>query len=118
MAAPGKHRSSLSPVPSRLASPASGTRTPSRPRNIRYSSRVSAASLPQDVESLALPEGAISAEATELLHEFVHPQHDAQDRMFDTNPTLPDEEVDDSDEASLTEIRKSLPWYKRPSPTW
>lgn len=94
----------------------SRARTPSRQRNSRNSSRAaSIAYLPQDPESLALPEGGISAEATELLHEFVHPHHEAgeRDRLLAVeSPT-----DDDSDTASL-EIRSKMPWHKRPSPAW
>ena len=100
---------------------APGTRSsspaPSRPRNSRNSSRASLSYLPQDLESIALPEGTVGAETTELLHEFVHPHHNPHEPLFGDNPHSDGGEDDDSDAASL-EMREKLPWYRRPSPYW
>ncbi|KAI0093846.1 major facilitator superfamily domain-containing protein [Irpex rosettiformis] len=92
------------------------SRAPSRPRNSRNSSRASLRYLPQDVESMAFPEGTVGAEATELLHEFVHPQHNQHEPLFGAEPHADGGE--DEDDAASLEIRRKLPWYKRPSPYW
>ncbi|KAI0699674.1 major facilitator superfamily domain-containing protein [Cytidiella melzeri] len=105
----------LSPTFAARSGPSS--RTPSRPRNSRNSSRASLAYLPQDAASLALPEGAIGAEVTELLNDFVHPHNTLDNRLFGDEPPTPEIDEDDEDTVSL-EIRKKLPWHKRPSAVW
>lgn len=62
-------------------------------------------------EELVVPDGPISGQAAELLHEFVHPHHPAQA----TETTLVEEEGSEEDDLKR---RTSLPWWKRPSPWW
>ncbi len=50
-------------------------RSRSRPHSSRNSSRHSVPYLPHGPDALLYPEGAVSEEAVELLHEFVHPNH-------------------------------------------
>ncbi|KAF9053131.1 major facilitator superfamily domain-containing protein [Panaeolus papilionaceus] len=52
-------------------------------------------------ENLILPDGPVDEQATELLHEFVHPHHDAHEPATKTSDGV-----------------QKLPWYKRPSPWW
>jgi len=76
----------------------------SRPRNSRNASVASVPYLPQ-VESLFIPGGAVSEEATQLLQD-----------------TLIDEEHgpinNDTDADGELKARANLPWWKRPSPLW
>lgn len=97
-----------------------GSRASSRPpRNSRNSSRVSVAYAPSP-ETLILPDGPIGEQATELLHELVHPQHRQEEGpLFEDNSGDGDGDDGDSEsDASSVELRKTLPWYKRPSPMW
>lgn len=57
-----------------------------------------------------LPDGPVSEETVQLIHELVHPHHDREE-------TLVNSEDDDEETIELAR-RKSLPWYKRPSPLW
>lgn len=61
-----------------------------------------------DIEALVLPDGTVSDETADLLHEFVHPSHH-HENLFD-EPTV----AGDND----LELRLSLPWWKRPSSLW
>ncbi len=63
-----------------------------------------------DPESLILPDGPVSGEATELLAEFVHPHHHAPE---ETLVGSSDGEDDDEPDA-----KARRPWWKRPSPWW
>ena len=88
-----------------------GSRAPSRPRISRASSRASLAYLPQGGEALILEDGPIGEEATELLQELVNPGRVlVEDDAEETGVT--------ADDAASAEYRKSLPWYRRPSPWW
>lgn len=64
---------------------------------------------------LALTEGAVSEEAAELLHEFVHPHQHHADQTLVAEDVV-DTYLEEEDEELLR--RPSLPWYKRPSPLW
>lgn len=61
-------------------------------------------------EELILPDGVVGEETTELLQEFVHPQH----RACATDDTLVVEMSEEEEQAKM----KNLPWWKRPSPWW
>ncbi|THU77812.1 MFS general substrate transporter [Dendrothele bispora CBS 962.96] len=80
----------------------------SRPPHGRTNS--STPPFPSGPENLILVDGAVSEEATELLHDFVHPHHHRAEETL-TEPEVgfaPSNEF----EARL------LPWWKRPSPWW
>lgn len=70
-------------------------------------------SLMQQPESLILPDGAIGAEAAELLEEFVHPPHHGPEATLVGSDTSTGDEFDDD----LRKKAKS-PWWKKPSPWW
>ena len=104
----------------------------SRPRHSRSTSASSVPYLPQGPEALIYPEGPISEEAVELLHECVHPGHrdkHKKDRA-QTEDTLvwddgegagPDEgltEEEVDEELEDWEAMQKRPWYRRPSPLW
>lgn len=83
--------------------------------------------IPPDPNSLLYPEGAVTEDDVELLHEFVHPHH--QIRTSSQPPRVDEDVADgatdietpsDEDEAIKAEIqaRQSRPWYRRPSPWW
>ncbi|TCD62170.1 hypothetical protein EIP91_007253 [Steccherinum ochraceum] len=102
-------RSSLTPA---------GARTParslSRPRHSRNaSSEASFRYTTGAPESMVLPDGQINEETVELLQEFVHPHHEAEETLADGG-----ELAEDMDFAQLAEARKLLPWYRRPSSWW
>ncbi|KAF9053900.1 MFS general substrate transporter [Hymenopellis radicata] len=86
----------------------------SRLRESRSHSRrpdVSRANSPFPTD-IVFSEGVVSEETAELLHEFVHPHHQAED-------TLIDQESDSGDEVEgEIQARSRLPWWKRPSPMW
>jgi len=92
----------------------------SRPRSSRNTSTSSVPYLPQGPEALLYPEGAVSEEAVELLHEFVHPHHERPDGeqtlVGEEDEVGPDEEdIEGEEERKAMESR---PWYRRPSPWW
>lgn len=119
---------SLHPPPS-SATPKSQSQSRSRPRGSRHTSTNSVPYLPQGPEALLFPEGSVSEEAVELLHEFVHPSHnrgrdkrraDTEDTVVaeeDETPSEFDDEEDGEDEDGWDALKKR-PWYKRPSPAW
>ncbi|PPQ91426.1 hypothetical protein CVT25_014314 [Psilocybe cyanescens] len=79
----------------------------------RKATKSSMMSLMQQPESLILPDGAIGAEAAELLEEFVHPQHHGPEATLMGSDTSTGDEFDDD----LRKKAKS-PWWKKPSPWW
>jgi hypothetical protein len=86
----------------------------SRPRNSHNSPVASVPYLPQ-VESLFIPDGAVSEEATELLQEFVHPRLNPEDTLIDEEQGPNN---DDTDADGERKARANLSWWKRPSPLW
>ncbi|KAF9265618.1 MFS general substrate transporter [Marasmius fiardii PR-910] len=57
-----------------------------------------------------IPDGPLSTDEVEFLHEFVHPhQHEAEATLVDEQESIDDEEEEE---------RKLLPWWRRPSPWW
>ncbi|KAK7467283.1 hypothetical protein VKT23_004340 [Stygiomarasmius scandens] len=78
----------------------------SRPPHGRASSNTP--SIPARPESLVLVDGAVSEEATELLHEFVHPHHRQEETLYEPEP-VPE---------LVKEESQLVPWWKRPSPWW
>ncbi|KAH9484437.1 putative membrane protein C14C4.07 [Psilocybe cubensis] len=93
--------------------------SPSHPRHApsRKSTKNSTISFMQQPESLILPDGAIGADAAELLEEFVHPHHPG--RAYLTETTLVESDTsagDESDNNSRKEVKS--PWWKKPSPWW
>lgn len=91
-----------SPSPFFLSCPMPSTSRPTTPTGPPYIGQP---------EELIVPDGPVSGQAAELLHEFVHPHHPAQA----TETTLVGEEG--SEEEDLKRWA-SLPWWKRPSPWW
>ncbi|THH30371.1 hypothetical protein EUX98_g3826 [Antrodiella citrinella] len=63
---------------------------------------------------MVLPDGQINEETMELLQEFIHPHHEADETLAGEDD-LNDE---DEDFKQRAEARCKLPWYKRPSPVW
>ncbi|EJD02383.1 MFS general substrate transporter [Fomitiporia mediterranea MF3/22] len=112
------------------------SRPGSRPRNSRHASTHTVPYLPQDPEALLLPEGSVTEETVELLHEFVHPHSHRHDkRRADTDATIvaetipvdseqeefgetPSENDEDDIEGEDWDALKKRPWYRRPSPLW
>jgi hypothetical protein len=86
----------------------------SRPRSSRNPSIASVAYLPQ-AESLFIPGGAVSEEATGLLQDFVHPCLNPEDTLIDEEQ---EPNNDDTDADGERKARANLPWWKRPSPLW
>ncbi|KLO13488.1 MFS general substrate transporter [Schizopora paradoxa] len=93
----------------------------SRPRSSRNTSTSSVLYLPQGPDALLYPEGAVSEEAVELLHDFVHPSHqrpDGEQTLVGEDEEDGDGSEADSDEEEERGALASRPWYKRPSPWW
>src|ERR1700733_14273922 len=86
----------------------------SHPRNSHNPSVASVPYLPQ-VESLFIPDGAVSEEATEFLQEFVHPRLNPEDTLIDEEQGPNN---DDTDADGERKARANRPWWKRPSPLW
>ncbi|KAJ3851635.1 major facilitator superfamily domain-containing protein [Lentinula lateritia] len=59
---------------------------------------------------LLLPDGPVSEETAQLIHDLVHPHHDSETTLVDAYTTAEEEEE--------REYRRRLPWWKRPSPVW
>lgn len=94
------------PAPSRSHS----RRAVSRPRTSRNTSVASILYLPTGPAALIDPDGPIDEEAAELLQEFIHPHHHAEDALV--------EEDNAATEEAIQQWRRGLPWWKRPSPWW
>ncbi|KAJ3819974.1 major facilitator superfamily domain-containing protein [Lentinula raphanica] len=62
-------------------------------------------------DNILLPDGPVSEESVQLLHEFVHPHHDREETLVGDDSTQDEEEEE-------REHTKRLPWWKRPSPLW
>lgn len=76
--------------------------------------------LPTDPEALIYPEGALTEDTVELLHEFVHPHHRHRTMPASANevPNAIELEVPDNDENMNKEEMGHRPWHRRPSPWW
>ncbi|KAJ3895723.1 major facilitator superfamily domain-containing protein [Lentinula edodes] len=61
-------------------------------------------------DNLLIPDGPVSEETAQLIHDLVHPHHDSEATLVDTYTTAEEEEE--------REYRRRLPWWKRPSPVW
>ncbi|KAJ4487747.1 major facilitator superfamily domain-containing protein [Lentinula aciculospora] len=59
--------------------------------------------------NLLLPDGPVSEESAQLIHELVHPHRRREGALIDTDSIEEEEEL---------KYRKQLPWWKRPSPVW
>ncbi|KZT71313.1 MFS general substrate transporter [Daedalea quercina L-15889] len=93
----------------------------SRPRRSRNPSVASIPYLPTGPTILINPDGQIDDETAELLHEFIHPHHHAEDTLVvegEEPETGEGDEDDGAFEAAILEWRNGLPWWKRPSPWW
>ncbi|KAJ3800064.1 major facilitator superfamily domain-containing protein [Lentinula aff. detonsa] len=64
-------------------------------------------------DNLLLPDGPVSEETAQLIHELVHPHHDREETLVDGDSAEEEEEEEEE-----SEYRKRLPWWKRPSPLW
>lgn len=73
-------------------------------------SRVTTSSISVQDE-LLLPDGPVSEQTVQLIHDLVHPHHEREE-------TLVDSAEDDDEESIEIARRKRLPWWKRPSPIW
>ncbi|KDQ61041.1 hypothetical protein JAAARDRAFT_32037 [Jaapia argillacea MUCL 33604] len=116
MATPGRLAVPLSNVSRDNSRSRSASR---RPVGTRHASAQSIPYLPDGPADLLLPEGQVGEEAAELLHEFIHPHHHPVEETLpeDGPPPGDDGPLGSSDQAEL-EVRKNLPWWKRPSPYW
>ena len=94
----------------------------------RTRSRISSATptqsyLPADLDAVLYPEGPITEDNVELLHEFAHPHH--RQRTTSSIRDVGEGPVDletpsDGEEDIEGEMEEILrrPWYRRPSPWW
>lgn len=117
---PHSRAPSRPPAPSRPVSRSQSRRAISRPRTSRNPSVASISYLPTGPSALIEPDGQIGEEAAELLHEFIHPHHHAEDTLI-AEVEEGEEDEDDDDgafEEAIEEWRRGLPWWKRPSPWW
>ncbi|PCH37836.1 MFS general substrate transporter [Wolfiporia cocos MD-104 SS10] len=105
----------------------SSRRPASRQRGSRNPSLASLARVPEGPAALINPEGQLSNETAELLHEFVHPhRHESEDTLIqeeveevaeEGTPEFDGSSDGDNEEAAAA-WRESLPWWRRPSPIW
>ena len=106
------------PALSRPVSRSHSRRAVSRPRTSRNPSVVSVPYLPIGPTALIDPDGQIGDEAAELLHEFVHPHHQADYTLVEDDEGEEGDEDDGAFEQAILNWRSALPWWKRPSPWW
>ncbi|KAH8116885.1 MFS general substrate transporter [Phellopilus nigrolimitatus] len=116
----------MAPSESEARARSQTSKSRSRQRRSHHASSSSVPYLSQGPDALLLPEGPVTEEAVELLHEFVHPRHRDKHRA-DPDGTLVEETVESAEEESGgedvgeeedREALKLLPWYRRPSPLW
>lgn len=107
----------------------SRSRPDSRPRASPNQSVSSVQYFPGGPEDLLLPDGVVSEDMAELLHEIVHPhRHEEETMVIEEEGLLGGEGGDDGDdengegegdeEEDHLVWLKNLPWWRRPSPWW
>src|SRR5882757_2632875 len=68
-------------------------------------------------EGLILPGVPVGEQATEILHDIVHPHEQTEHTLVDQHESFHLNPEDEEHDEEVT-AWKALPWWKRPSPYW
>ncbi|KAH9945899.1 MFS general substrate transporter [Epithele typhae] len=88
-----------------------------RPPHLSHSTTDSIGQLPGPADLLNPSSSLVSEEQVELLHEFVHPHHGAEETLVN-DAAFGEEQGFAKDDGDENAWMMQRPWWRRPSPYW